>query len=245
MTDTPTPPTGPEHERLRADLAGYVLGGLTLPEQHAVEVHLAGCPACQAELAELDPLPVLLDLARPVGATPPTAAPVSTTAEPARAHAPTPVPAATDPTPAAVPALASPPRRRVLVGAVAAVALVVALLVGVVIGQPSSPSFSTPIALQAVDGASSSGTAALRVTDAGTVVRLDLTGLTTGDGTYFECLWTSNQGAQSAGTFRAAADGSVQVDLVTAARRYPGWTLEIVEHPAGAADGRAVLRAAA
>jgi len=241
MTDNPTPPTGPEHERLRADLAGYVLGGLTLPEQHAVEVHLAGCPACQAELAELDPLPVLLDLARPVGATPPTAAPAPTAPQPT----PGPVPAAADPTPAAVPALASPPRRRVLVGAVAAVALVVALLVGVVIGQPSSPSFSAPIALQTVDGASSSGTAALRVTDAGTVVRLDLTGLTTGDGTYFECLWTSNQGAQSAGTFRAAADGSVQVDLVTAARRYPGWTLEIVEHPAGAADGRPVLRAAA
>ena len=54
-----------DHERLREDLAGYVLGGLTVDEQHAVEAHLAACPACREELAELDPVPVLLDLARP------------------------------------------------------------------------------------------------------------------------------------------------------------------------------------
>ena len=70
----------------------------------------------------------------------------------------------------------------------------------------------------------------MRATDSGTVVRLDLQGLAIDDGSYYECLWTSSQGTQSAGTFRPAADGTVQVDLVTAARRYPGWSLEIVQH---------------
>jgi hypothetical protein len=130
--------------------------------------------------------------------------------------------------------------------AAAAVAIAAALLVGVLIGRPSNPSFSSPIALQAVPSAGTtppSGHASLRPTGAGTVVRLDLDGLSTTDGTFFECLWTSNQGTQSAGTFRSGADGSVHVDLVTAARRYPGWTLVIVEHPAGSPDGQPVLRA--
>jgi anti-sigma factor RsiW len=43
------------------DLGAYVLGALEPGERHHVEGHLADCPACAAELAELEPLPALLD----------------------------------------------------------------------------------------------------------------------------------------------------------------------------------------
>ncbi|HEY0126957.1 MAG TPA: zf-HC2 domain-containing protein [Blastococcus sp.] len=43
------------------DLGAYVLGALEPRERHHVEGHLADCPACAAELAELEPLPALLD----------------------------------------------------------------------------------------------------------------------------------------------------------------------------------------
>jgi anti-sigma factor RsiW len=43
------------------ELGAYVLGALEPAERHHVEGHLADCPACAAELAELQPLPALLD----------------------------------------------------------------------------------------------------------------------------------------------------------------------------------------
>src|SRR6478735_8086289 len=69
-----------DHERIRVDLGGYVLGSLTLAEQQTVEAHLEACSACRAELAELEGIPVLLELARPDAATPP---PPAIRAEPA------------------------------------------------------------------------------------------------------------------------------------------------------------------
>jgi hypothetical protein len=250
---TPPGDPGPHvdgHDDGRVDLAGYVLGGLTLDEQYAVEAHVAVCPACRAELAELEPIPVLLDLATPP-ATSLTAA--DWTADP-MAGPPTRPP--TDPSidPSPGPHRSDGRRsRRVLVSASAAVAVVAALIVGVMIGRPGEPSFSAPIALQAVssaptggaESATATGTATLRSTAAGTVVRLDVSGLEANAGTWFECLWTSGQGAQSAGTFRTSSDGSASVELLTAARPYPGWSLEIVEHPDGRTEGRTVLRAQA
>jgi anti-sigma-K factor RskA len=47
------------------DLAGYVLGTLTLAETRAFEAHLPGCPDCAAEVAELESLPSLLASAAP------------------------------------------------------------------------------------------------------------------------------------------------------------------------------------
>ncbi len=134
-------------------------------------------------------------------------------------------------------------------------AIAAALVVGVLIGRPDQPDFGRTIPLQTAaavapsgSGGSASGgpsgTAALRPTDNGTVVRLDLAGLPV-DGSWYECTWTSNQGDQSAGTFRPAADGTVHIDLTTAARTYPGWKLTIVEHPQGSPDGEAVLEASA
>jgi hypothetical protein len=43
------------------ELGAYVLGALEPVERRHVEGHLTDCPACAAELAELEPLPALLD----------------------------------------------------------------------------------------------------------------------------------------------------------------------------------------
>ena len=43
------------------ELGAYVLGALEPAERRQVEGHLGDCPACAAELAELEPLPALLD----------------------------------------------------------------------------------------------------------------------------------------------------------------------------------------
>jgi len=221
-----------QHDRFRIDLGGYVLGNLTLDEQQALEVHLEGCEACRAELGELEGLPILLELARPEAASPRSARP--------EAGGPEPIHRAPE-------VVGSRRRSRVLVGAGAVLAIAAALIIGVLIGRPDQPAFGRSIPLQTAAAApvpSAAGEAAFRATDNGTVVRLDLEGLPA-EGSWYECTWSSGQGDQSAGTFRPAADGSVHIDLTTAARLYPGWTLTIVEHPGGAADGRAVLEASA
>ena len=188
----PAPGLDDEHTRLGPDVAGYVLGGLSAPEQQAFEAHLALCPTCRVELADLDPLPVLLDLARSdptsdreqVSAVLPEAVP-AVSADPASANAKR--------------------RRRMLVGAAAvALALIVGGIVGKAATRTDGPRFSAPVTLEAVgDAATASptptGTASWRAIDSGTLVRLDLAGLP-GDGTYYECLWISGQGVQSAGT---------------------------------------------
>ena len=231
MSATPPRPDDRDHDEIRLDAAGYVLGGLTPAEQQAFEAHLATCPACRAEVAELDPLPVLLDLAR-------------TSTEGAGRHE--------EPQPTHERALGPARRRgRLLVGATVVIAVLAGVALGVVATRSAPLRFSTPVALQAVappGGASTaaSGTAAWRATDSGTVVRLDLSGLAGGGG-YYECLWISGAGVQSAGTFRADGDGRARVDLTTAATRYPGWRLEIRAHPPGAStpDGTTILEAGA
>ncbi len=57
------------------DLGAYVFGALEPEERRRFEEHLAGCPSCTAELAEVTDIPVLLDRARardlqPIAATP-------------------------------------------------------------------------------------------------------------------------------------------------------------------------------
>ena len=59
----------------RFDLGPLVLGSLSPEERAATEAHVATCPSCQAELAELAPLPGLLHRLSPAeaewaGATP-------------------------------------------------------------------------------------------------------------------------------------------------------------------------------
>lgn len=53
-----------------ADLGAYVLGALEPGERRRFEEHLVGCPSCAVELAELEPLPAMLDRAAPTALTP-------------------------------------------------------------------------------------------------------------------------------------------------------------------------------
>ena len=49
-----------EHDRLRDDLAGYLLGALDTEEAAALQRHLAECPECRTELRWLGPAVQLL-----------------------------------------------------------------------------------------------------------------------------------------------------------------------------------------
>ncbi len=44
------PPDGDEHTRAQAQFSDLLDGALAAPDQAALEQHLAGCPACKAEL---------------------------------------------------------------------------------------------------------------------------------------------------------------------------------------------------
>ena len=46
----------------QVDVAVFLLGALTLPEERELMTHTAACPACQAELYELGPVADLLAL---------------------------------------------------------------------------------------------------------------------------------------------------------------------------------------
>jgi anti-sigma factor RsiW len=49
-----------EHRKLRENLGVYALGVLTGRERDTVQSHLAACPRCRNELAELTPVVRLL-----------------------------------------------------------------------------------------------------------------------------------------------------------------------------------------
>ncbi len=238
------PEPADDHERFALDVAGYVLGGLTVAEQQAFEAHLATCAACRHELDELDPLPVLLDLSA----------------------SPTPAPGVLDPEPIepiearerAGAATVSGGhdrsgrrgRRGLVVGAVGAVvAVAAAFLIGLMVATPTEAGYSQSVALRPpaataahpAPSPTATGAVAVRPADHGTEVRLQVSGLPTTAGTYYECLWWSADGVRSAGTFRVATSGTTQVELTTAAELRPGWRLAILEHPGGRSEPVTVL----
>jgi anti-sigma factor RsiW len=230
MTEEPIEP-GDDHERLAADVAGYVLGGLTRDETRAFEDHLATCAACRHELEELDPVPVLLDLSVTSTSAPELIAGDSITGEP-------------DPV---EPARRHRRGRRAAVVAGAAVSLLVvaaAFLVGFMVARPEDSGYTQAVALHpaaSVAAPSARGTVAVRPVDHGTEVRLDVSGLPATAGTWYECLWWSNDGVRSAGTFRVSSGAATQVELTTAAELHRGWRLAILEHAAGRAVPVTVL----
>ena len=103
------------------ELGAYALGALEPGERRRVEEHLAGCPACAAEMAEFAALPALLDRVDPADLTP----------------------AAVTPSPelfGRITAAAAPPSRlRSRVVALVAAAVLAVLGVGVTIWVTSSP----------------------------------------------------------------------------------------------------------
>lgn len=61
MTTPTTDSSRIDHRRMREALGAWVLGALDGPGRREVEAHLAGCMACAAEVADLSPLPGLLN----------------------------------------------------------------------------------------------------------------------------------------------------------------------------------------
>jgi hypothetical protein len=196
------------------DIGAFILGALDTDAEKRVREHLATCQECAAAHAELAGIPGLLDLAVITGAT------------------------EDEPLPPAIEErlldrfarerIEKPSRRRwrprlalglssALAGAAIAVAtLVVGLDFQKNAGRPTS---QYRLAFEKVGNApvSASARAGLRTTESGTVVRLWVKGLPSGD--VYE-VWCDAPGwSASAGTFRADSHGSAYVVLNTAARR--------------------------
>ena len=208
---------------LRPLLGGYVLEALEPHEAEAVRAHLPGCPVCAAELASLAELPALLDLAAPVAHPDEPLSPgfeealldrfaresdsPRVPARPRRRRLPRLGIAWTRPRVAVVSAVLA---AAVAVGAMSALDgddngqrasrnYIVALKPG-----PGAPHAKARISLYRVAG--------------GTGVHLWASGLQPGSMKVYEMICESKTWSASAGTFRADADGKVEVKLTTAAR---------------------------
>jgi anti-sigma factor RsiW len=210
-------------DELRPLLGGYVLEGLEPEETEAVRAHLPGCPACAAELASLAELPALLDLAASV-------------AQPTEPLAPGFEEALLDrfarESDSPRPRTRRWPRRRrlpqpewtrprvALVSGLLAAALAVGVM-ALLRGDDSAPraarSYMVPLHASAAQPGASARIALYRVRG-GTGVHLWAKGLEPGSTHVYEMLCESKSWSASAGTFRADAQGRVEVRLTTAAR---------------------------
>jgi hypothetical protein len=226
-------------EELRTLLGGYVLEALEPDEAAAVGAHLRECPACAAEHASLAGLPGLLELARGID-QPIEPLPQGFEEELldrfSRERA------------------ESPPRRRRRLPrlvwtlprvAVASAVVAAALGAGTVAvlkdsGQPADPSgwdgsYMLPLRATATAPGATARVAIAR-TKGGTKVHLWARGLPPGPGQVYEMLCEGERISASAGTFRADAEGRVNVQLTTAARVGEYDRVRIVRKTTGQAD---------
>jgi hypothetical protein len=199
---------------VHADIGAFVLGALDAADEARVREHLAACPECAAAHAELAGIPGLLDLAVMTGATEDEPLPPAIEerlldrfarerVEPARR-------------PRWRPRLALG-FSSALVGAAAAVAL---LVVGFNYERNAGrPASQYQLAFNRIGTApvNASARAGLRTTPAGTVVRLWVNNLPTGD--VYEVFCDAPGWSASAGTFRVDARGNAYVILTTAVKK--------------------------
>jgi hypothetical protein len=161
--------------QMMTSLGVYVLGAADAGECSRVEAHLPGCPACQAELMRLAPLPGLLadvpgDL-RPAGKLPGAAAgqPAQPRSRPRRVAA------------AAPAGTGARPDRRWRIAAVAASVAAIAGAAGgfwlAPTGTGTGPRPATVTLSGANPGMRVTATAALTATSWGTSIQLNLRGL--------------------------------------------------------------------
>jgi Anti-sigma-K factor rskA/Putative zinc-finger len=220
-----------EHQIPHPDLGGYVLGALTPEEMQEFTRHLATCPACQAEVAELSGLPAVLGSAVPqteeqTEEEPPDHLRQRTLAaveKAARSESARRQPATTVDRWHAL-------RRRPV--AVAAGLVLLAVLGAIVLaGRGEDQTGPVTVPLAAVSGQTGSGEATIRQSQEGLAIRLSLDGLKPNrSGTHYECWYVGTEDSAqqpqrvSGGTFTVGPDGSAEVTLTTAAdyRKYPG-----------------------
>ena len=223
-------------EEIRPQLGGYVLGALEPEEAAEVREHLAHCPDCAREHAELADLPGKLDLIEAPGLAlqRPAAgleeAILDRHARERRARRAHRKASQLKGSSLSLPHRAGGARGRRsllrgrgrLVGALAALAVAVTLAVVVLTSggsSPVNPPSAVAAELTAGPGAPRAhGTAWLRAVPAGTAVRLAASGLPAGKSFELWCIRYDGRWV-SAGTFRAGRDGHADVRLTAAVRR--------------------------
>lgn len=188
-----------------ADLIGaYVLGALDPSEEDAMRRHLEQCEECRREYESLASIPALLDRIKPADVPPPAPAPSLEEAVLDRV-------ARERGGRARRPRLVWPPKR-VLAGAVAAVA--VALVVALLVRDPGTDAAYASGKLSGSPGAGGSFT--LHEVPAGTQVDLNVKGLeASGAGYELWCVRTDGRWV-SGGSFRPRANGQANVELTAA-----------------------------
>ncbi|WP_165492011.1 anti-sigma factor domain-containing protein [Egibacter rhizosphaerae] len=222
-------------EGIREELGGYVLGGLEEREVAVVDVHLASCPACRAELDELSGLPDLLELA---AETPPRVPPdlrdrvvTSAALEPAEPDRPS-----------SWARLVLTVAAAVLIG----VALGAAATVATVAGDPPADDV---VALgdsgpdegleRAIDGE-----ARLRDSPSGVQLQLEARGLQPDPDVAYYHVWLELPSGDrvSAGTVLPDEDGEVDASLTCGGALEDYDALTITAHPYLDAEGDALVR---
>lgn len=222
-------------DQLHLDVAGYVLGTLDPEDRERFEAHLAGCDACRAELAELEPVAALGVDAAPLPALP-AGLGVRTLLAVERAASEA-APAAVAPAPARPARLARParparrawlPRLGLAAAALAAVALAVVLVRGA--GDEAPGRLEAVATLEATRGGGAAS-AEVYFTGIGRVIEFDTDDLPILPKAEYYELWfvgpRDRPGAPdriSAGTFHPDEDGRSRVSFTAAVdpAKYPG-----------------------
>jgi Anti-sigma-K factor rskA/Putative zinc-finger len=200
-------------ERCHERLGGYVLDALEPDEAAAVSRHLASCPDCRSEHAQLADIPALLDLlgsADTPPETPPRELEESVLDQFARERR------------GVFPAM-RPIRRRWIAGAAAAAAAAALAATLVATGLFSSDggdeAFGHVRLRGSAGAADASGYANLQALRAGTGVRMRVRGLPARRRALYEVWCVQDNGRWiSGGTFRVDRRGRARVSLTSAAR---------------------------
>lgn len=196
------------HEPLRLELGAYLLGALDPADRSAVAAHLADCPACRNELAELAGLPGLLGQLTVEEA----AATLDVAGEPGQR--------VLDAALTGMTRARRQQRRRWLAGAAVAVLLAAGAATAGTIAATASVTASatapTGVTVTAADPTTHvQAIATLRGGPAGTVIGLRLAGVA--PGLHCELIAVGTDGHREvAGTWRAAYTGDVSVTGTTA-----------------------------
>lgn len=210
----------------REQLGAYVLGGLDDVDAAVVDAHLQACASCRAEHAELMELPPLLALAETAPPPVPERVRDRIVAEATRRR-----------------------QRRRWGAAVAAVAVVSALLGGLVVSAVTAPRTIevVTVALEPGEDFTASGWATFRVEDGAVTARVDLDGLDRlQEPAAYEAWLSAEDELVSLGQFTPSPDGTatLRLDAPGPLERYRGfWVTAEPDASDPAHDGPTVLRA--